>query len=432
MTKKNLKERFEVTFKSLELQKEEWTIVERHPLLWISNLGRIKIRKSHLDSVHCPFARVGRTKTTKGYYLSVNTLDVKKGRRALVGVHQLVARAFLDSPPDDGKTYEVNHIDGNKVNNRASNLEWTTRKRNVKHAYETGLNDFVVKIRRRDVKTGEVKEYLSANDIATQMDIPFHRVTRMIRLSKKAPYLGKYVFEMDLNHSKMAKRPWMREVVCKDYRTGKITVADTSRVLTEVTGVVNGTIDYRVRKKDMSLINGCVFTAFEDGVKVDWPEYSKEEVTLSVERYQNRKLSRTRDEKVWVKDYRSREVLEFSTCAAAGKWMKYSHSGNRLADAIRTRGRLVYGSCVVQLQNEYWPVIADDLVDWLNRNRDIPNAYLVRVYDRKRDVTEYYASGAVFARAVGQSVSAYWSYAASNRKMPFMDRWDVHQVHLYD
>ena len=57
------------------------------------------------------------------------------GRRATRRVHQLVATAFLW--PRDG--LEVNHIDGNKANNRLDNLELVTRSENCLHAYRTGL-----------------------------------------------------------------------------------------------------------------------------------------------------------------------------------------------------------------------------------------------------------------------------------------------------
>mgnify|MGYP003443476493 CR=1 FL=1 len=52
-----------------------------------------------------------------------------------IPVHQLVAKAFHGHPAG----CEVNHIDGNKENNAASNLEWITHAENMRHARETGL-----------------------------------------------------------------------------------------------------------------------------------------------------------------------------------------------------------------------------------------------------------------------------------------------------
>ena len=57
-------------------------------------------------------------------------------------IHRLVAIHFIDNP----NNYNiVNHIDGNKANNHVSNLEWTTQKDNVNHAYKLGLMDKSIK-----------------------------------------------------------------------------------------------------------------------------------------------------------------------------------------------------------------------------------------------------------------------------------------------
>ncbi len=51
-------------------------------------------------------------------------------------VHQVVARAWIPNPNNDP---QVNHVDGVKINNHPSNLEWATNRENVLHAYKLGL-----------------------------------------------------------------------------------------------------------------------------------------------------------------------------------------------------------------------------------------------------------------------------------------------------
>ena len=56
--------------------------------------------------------------------------------RYTVGVHRLVALAFIPNP--DNKP-EVNHKDRNRSNNNVDNLEWVTASENVAHAYRNGV-----------------------------------------------------------------------------------------------------------------------------------------------------------------------------------------------------------------------------------------------------------------------------------------------------
>jgi len=60
-----------------------------------------------------------------------------KGKTKNVRIHRIVAMEFIDNPYDKRC---VNHIDGNKENNNASNLEWATHSENNLHAMRNGLN----------------------------------------------------------------------------------------------------------------------------------------------------------------------------------------------------------------------------------------------------------------------------------------------------
>lgn len=63
----------------------------------------------------------------------------KRGKRVTHLVHRLVARAFIPNP--DHKP-QINHKDGNPLNNNTDNLEWATASENNKHARNNGLVDF--------------------------------------------------------------------------------------------------------------------------------------------------------------------------------------------------------------------------------------------------------------------------------------------------
>lgn len=65
--------------------------------------------------------------THKGY---MKILVRDNGRGRTVFVHRLVAMAYLDNPLNKS---QINHINGNKSDNRPENLEWCTNYENIQH-----------------------------------------------------------------------------------------------------------------------------------------------------------------------------------------------------------------------------------------------------------------------------------------------------------
>jgi len=82
-------------------------------------------------------------------YLKVQLSQHSK--RVNAKIHRLVAQAFVANPNDYNV---VNHLDGDKTNNAASNLEWTTAHGNNQHAWDTGLNRNTFKQRLSAMITG--------------------------------------------------------------------------------------------------------------------------------------------------------------------------------------------------------------------------------------------------------------------------------------
>ena len=59
------------------------------------------------------------------------------GKRHRYSVHRLILENF--NPVEGMENLQVNHIDGNKENNKLENLEWTTCKENIQHAIDNNL-----------------------------------------------------------------------------------------------------------------------------------------------------------------------------------------------------------------------------------------------------------------------------------------------------
>lgn len=105
----------------------EFTIIKEFPQYEISKEGVVR----SVETKHIKSQRVN----ANGYYV-VSMYDRVTKKTKTKKIHRLVAEIYL--PRVEGKP-NINHIDGSRLNNDLSNLEWCTQKENIQHAFRTGL-----------------------------------------------------------------------------------------------------------------------------------------------------------------------------------------------------------------------------------------------------------------------------------------------------
>lgn len=183
---------------------EVWKDIEGYEELYqISNLGRTKSLGRTIERTGPKGNKFYRTypekilichKDLKGYYRTNLALN---GRNTTVKIHRLVAQAFIPNPENKP---QVNHINGNKKDNRVENLEWTTNNENMKHAYNTGLFDDRDMKHRKKVgqytKEGKlIKEWNSIKEIEDVIGFFATNITACCKGKAKSlkGYIWKYI-----------------------------------------------------------------------------------------------------------------------------------------------------------------------------------------------------------------------------------------------
>lgn len=90
-----------------------------------------------------------------------------KGKSSIRLVHRLVAEAFCGESKK-----QVNHKDGNKLNNVATNLEWVSAKENNQHAIDTGLRLLKLSFQDREsIRDLYFNQRLSQKQIAKKFNV---------------------------------------------------------------------------------------------------------------------------------------------------------------------------------------------------------------------------------------------------------------------
>jgi len=139
----------------LNCNNETWKPVEGFEKTYeISNLGRV---------------RNSRNKILKTYKINSGYEALKfavSGVRTSHLIHRLVAKAFVENPK---RLREVNHIDEDKYNNSASNLEWVSSSQNKQHSIRTGTYDKIF-----EMKNSLGKKHLP-NTHSKYHNVTFHK-----------------------------------------------------------------------------------------------------------------------------------------------------------------------------------------------------------------------------------------------------------------
>ena len=135
---------------------EVWKAVKGYEGLYrVSNFGRVFSIKNR--KLLKPFI--------SGNYEHVNLY--KGGKRWHTKVHSLVANAFVANPENKP---EINHIDGDKTNNRRDNLEWVTSSENKQHAIEHELFKQRPVI-ATNIESGEEIRFKSGREAARSLNV---------------------------------------------------------------------------------------------------------------------------------------------------------------------------------------------------------------------------------------------------------------------
>jgi len=121
----------------------------------------------------------------------------KDGKTIRRNVHRLVAATFLDNP---NAFPVVNHIDGNKQNNNADNLEWCTFSANMKHAVLLGLHSVSqTHLKNIQISAGKSKSLFTEIDAQNIRAIYQHMEKPSCRKLAKSYHCSKSIIQRIVN-----------------------------------------------------------------------------------------------------------------------------------------------------------------------------------------------------------------------------------------
>ena len=125
---------------------------------------------------------------SKGGYVRVKLNYGDRSKKVMV--HRLVALAFVNNPDPEHKI-QVDHINRNRADNRAENLQWVTAKENSQLAVERGSKD-TMQYTFINRKTGEQLVFTNRHQMLKKFGKFCLRYLRQIAEGVRTPMSGMF------------------------------------------------------------------------------------------------------------------------------------------------------------------------------------------------------------------------------------------------
>jgi hypothetical protein len=257
--------------------------------------------------------------------------------------HRLICAAFNDwrnitdidvvTDTGDGIPYHVNHIDGDKLNNKRDNLEWTNPKLNVNHAIDAGLYSTANLVTFEHKPSGEAKTYPSLNAAARAFNI---RVDDILMHSGGHKHCSKLDgFRITVTKPAEHQRNTTGSSVSVfDPVTVSTTVCSSVREAAELTAVNRNLIEKRLVEQDTRLTAGYIFS--KPGTDISYAlSVSPGEAMASRDLYKSRN-----DLGIKVDTAKSVEVMELPS-KIVKKYLSLKYAIDHYGDDESTVRRLI-------------------------------------------------------------------------------------------